>query len=321
MAEIGQDIAKAKGLLEKGELVAIPTETVYGLAANALNSSAAASIFEAKNRPSFDPLIIHTDSVDKINQWVEEIPEALTLLAIKFWPGPLTLLLPRKSIIPDIVTSGLDRVAVRIPSHPLTLELLKTLDFPLAAPSANPFGYISPTSAEHVNKQLGDQIPYILDGGPCQVGLESTIVGIEEGEVIVYRLGGLDVQEIEAIVGAVKVKTHSSSNPSAPGLLESHYAPRKPFIVGDVSALLPRFLEKGKKVGVLTLSQIFREVPNSDQIQLSAGGDLKEAAAKLFAAMRSLDDLNLDVILAEWMPNEGLGKAMNDRLQRASVKA
>lgn len=321
MAEIGQDIAKAKGLLEKGELVAIPTETVYGLAANALNSSAAASIFEAKNRPSFDPLIIHTDSVDKINQWVEEIPEALTLLAKKFWPGPLTLLLPRKSIIPDIVTSGLDRVAVRIPSHPLTLELLKTLGFPLAAPSANPFGYISPTSAEHVNKQLGDQIPYILDGGPCQVGLESTIVGIEEGEVIVYRLGGLDVQEIEAIVGAVKVKTHSSSNPSAPGLLESHYAPRKPFIVGDVSALLPRFLEKGKKVGVLTLSQIFREVPNSDQIQLSAGGDLKEAAAKLFAAMRSLDDLNLDVILAEWMPNEGLGKAMNDRLQRASVKA
>lgn len=321
MAEIGQDIAKAKSLLEKGELVAIPTETVYGLAANALNPDAAASIFEAKNRPSFDPLIIHTDSVDKINQWVEEIPESLTLLAEKFWPGPLTLLLPRKSIIPDIVTSGLDRVAVRIPSHPLTLELLKTLDFPLAAPSANPFGYISPTSAEHVNKQLGGQIPYILDGGPSQVGLESTIVGIEEGEVIVYRLGGLDIREIEAVVGAVKVKTHSSSNPSAPGLLESHYAPRKPFIVGDVASLLPQFLEKGQKVGVLTLSQIFREVPELDQIQLSAIGDLKEAAAKLFAAMRSLDDLNLDVILAEWMPNEGLGKAMNDRLQRASVKA
>lgn len=321
MAEIGQDIAKAKSLLEKGELVAIPTETVYGLAANALNPDAAASIFEAKNRPSFDPLIIHTDSVDKINQWVEEIPEALSLLAEKFWPGPLTLLLPRKSIIPDIVTSGLDRVAVRIPSHPLTLELLKTLDFPLAAPSANPFGYISPTSAEHVNKQLGGQIPYILDGGPSQVGLESTIVGIEEGEVIVYRLGGLDIREIEAVVGAVKVKTHSSSNPSAPGLLESHYAPRKPFIVGDVASLLPQFLEKGQKVGVLTLSQIFREVPDLDQIQLSAIGDLKEAAAKLFAAMRSLDDLNLDVILAEWMPNEGLGKAMNDRLQRASVKA
>jgi len=321
MAEIGQDIAKAKVLLEKGELVAIPTETVYGLAANALNPSAAASIFEAKNRPSFDPLIIHTDSVDKINQWVEEIPEALTLLAEKFWPGPLTLLLPRKSIIPDIVTSGLVRVAVRIPSHPLTLELLKTLDFPLAAPSANPFGYISPTSAEHVNKQLGDQIPYVLDGGPCQVGLESTIVGIEEGEVIVYRLGGLDVREIEAFVGPVKVKTHSSSNPSAPGLLESHYAPRKPFVVGDVTSLLPQFLEKGKKVGALTLSEVFTEIPESDQIQLSARRDLKEAAANLFSAMRSLDELELDVILAEWMPNEGLGKAMNDRLQRASVKA
>ncbi|WP_268035733.1 L-threonylcarbamoyladenylate synthase [Algoriphagus sp. PAP.12] len=321
MAEIGQDIAKAKVLLEKGELVAIPTETVYGLAANALNPGAAASIFEAKNRPSFDPLIIHTDSVDKINQWVAEIPEALTLLAEKFWPGPLTLLLPRKSIIPDIVTSGLDRVAVRIPSHPLTLELLKTLDFPLAAPSANPFGYISPTSAEHVNKQLGDQIPYVLDGGPCQVGLESTIVGIEEGKVIVYRLGGLDVREIEAFVGPVKVKTHSSSNPSAPGLLESHYAPRKPFVVGDVISLLPQFLDKGKKVGALTLSEIFTEIPESDQIQLSARRDLKEAAANLFSAMRSLDELELDVILAEWMPNEGLGKAMNDRLQRASVKA
>jgi L-threonylcarbamoyladenylate synthase len=321
MAEIGQDIAKAKVLLEKGELVAIPTETVYGLAANALNPSAAASIFETKNRPSFDPLIIHTDSVDKINQWVAEIPEALTLLAEKFWPGPLTLLLPRKSIIPDIVTSGLDRVAVRIPSHPLTLELLKTLDFPLAAPSANPFGYISPTSAEHVNKQLGDQIPYVLDGGPCQVGLESTIVGIEEGKVIVYRLGGLDVREIEAFVGPVKVKTHSSSNPSAPGLLESHYAPRKPFVVGDVISLLPQFLDKGKKVGALTLSEIFTEIPESDQIQLSARRDLKEAAANLFSAMRSLDELELDVILAEWMPNEGLGKAMNDRLQRASVKA
>lgn len=321
MAEIGQDIAKAKVLLEQGELVAIPTETVYGLGANALNPSAAASIFEAKNRPSFDPLIIHTDSVDKINQWVEYIPEALTRLAEKFWPGPLTLLLPRKSIIPDIVTSGLDRVAVRVPSHTLTLELLKTLDFPLAAPSANPFGYISPTSAEHVNKQLGVQIPYILDGGPCNVGLESTIVGIEEEEVIVYRLGGLDIREIEAVVGAVKIKTHSSSNPSAPGLLESHYAPRKPFIVGDVASLLPQFLEKGQKVGVLTLNEIFKEIPESDQIQLSAGGDLKEAAAKLFAAMRSLDDLNLDAILSEWMPNEGLGKAMNDRLQRASVKA
>ncbi len=166
MAEIGHNIKKAQELLENGHLVAIPTETVYGLAANAYDAEAVLNIFNVKQRPSFDPLITHTDSLEKISHYVRDIPEKARTLAEKYWPGPLTILLEKNTLIPDIVTSGLNRVAVRIPSHPITLKLLESLDFPLAAPSANPFGYVSPTEAKHVNDNLGDQIPYILDGGP-----------------------------------------------------------------------------------------------------------------------------------------------------------
>nr|WP_310590383.1 L-threonylcarbamoyladenylate synthase [Dyadobacter sp. NIV53] len=229
MAIIDNDVQLAKQFLLKGQLVAIPTETVYGLAGNALDEKSVLSIFEVKNRPSFDPLIIHTDSLDKLKNYVTDLPASARNLAIAFWPGPLTLLLPKKSIIPDLVTSGLDHVAVRIPNHPLTLELLRQLEFPLAAPSANPFGYISPTKSEHVNAQLGEKIPYILDGGECGVGIESTIVGFVNDIPTVYRLGGLAIDEIENIVGKVNVLPHSSSNPQAPGMLKSHYAPRKPF--------------------------------------------------------------------------------------------
>ncbi|WP_144607305.1 L-threonylcarbamoyladenylate synthase [Algoriphagus algorifonticola] len=320
MAEIGKDIIRAKSLLEAGKLVGIPTETVYGLAGNALNPDAVASIFETKKRPSFDPLIIHSDSMEKIKRWVLEIPEKLKILADEFWPGPLTLLLPREAIVPDLVTSGLDRVAVRIPSHPLTLELLKSLEFPLAAPSANPFGYISPTRPEHVQKQLGDQIPYILDGGACKVGLESTIVGIEDEQIFIYRLGGLDVREIEALVGPVQIKTHSSSNPAAPGLLESHYAPTKPFILGDLDQLIQDHQNKKVRMGILSLQRTFSNLPIESQMILSEKGDLKEAAQNLFAAMRALDEQDLDLILAERMPDQGLGKAINDRLNRAAAK-
>ena len=320
MAETGKDIIRAKSLLEAGKLVGIPTETVYGLAGNALNPDAVASIFETKKRPSFDPLIIHSDSMEKIKRWVLEIPEKLKILADEFWPGPLTLLLPREAIVPDLVTSGLDRVAVRIPSHPLTLELLKSLEFPLAAPSANPFGYISPTRPEHVQKQLGDQIPYILDGGACKVGLESTIVGIEDEQIFIYRLGGLDVREIEALVGPVQIKTHSSSNPAAPGLLESHYAPTKPFILGDLDQLIQDHQNKKVRMGILSLQRTFSNLPIESQMILSEKGDLKEAAQNLFAAMRALDEQDLDLILAERMPDHGLGKAINDRLNRAAAK-
>lgn len=318
MAEIGKDIHQAKAFLEQGQLVGIPTETVYGLAGNALDPEAVALIFETKNRPSFDPLILHTSSLKRVGNFVEEIPVPLAKLANQFWPGPLTLLLPRKTIVPDLVTSGLERVAVRVPNHALTLALLESLDFPLAAPSANPFGYISPTQASHVNAQLGSQIPYILDGGSCEVGLESTIVGMENEEIVIYRLGGLDIQDVEKLLGPVKVKDHSSSNPAAPGQLESHYAPRKSFVLGNLKDLILEKIQKGENFGVLTFSEHFPGVKN--QIALSPEENLHEAAKNLFAAMRTLDESEADLILAELMPEEGLGRAINDRLRRAAAK-
>jgi L-threonylcarbamoyladenylate synthase len=320
MAQIGTDIALAQAFLENGQLVGIPTETVYGLAGNALNSESVALIFETKNRPAFDPLILHTSSLDRAEQFVADFPKKLKELAEKFWPGPLTVLLPRKPIVPDLVTSGLDRVAVRVPKHPLTLALLEKLEFPLAAPSANPFGYISPTQATHVEAQLGHKIPYILDGGPCAVGLESTIVGEEGGEIVIYRLGGLEISEIEKITGPVKVRDQSSSNPSAPGQLDSHYAPRKPFILGDLKHLISEKQSEGVDFAVLSFSQAFDQVAAEKQITLSPSGNLHEAAQNLFSAMRNLDECGAKVILAELMPEIGLGRAINDRLRRAAVK-
>jgi len=320
MAVIGKDILQAKNHLNAGELVAIPTETVYGLAGNALNSIAVASIFETKNRPSFDPLIIHVSSIDAAKKYVLDFPEILQKLAINLWPGPLTLLLPRKPIVPDLVTSGLERVALRVPDHPLTRELLERLDYPLAAPSANPFGYISPTTPHHVDAQLGNKIPYILDGGACRVGIESTIVGIENDEVVIYRLGGAEIQEIENIVGKVLIKSHSTSNPQAPGLLESHYAPRKPFLLCTLNEIIPEWLAKNKNFAVLSLSSHFPELSESQQIRLSPSGNLREAAANLFAAMRKLDEGEAEIILSELMPDVGLGKSINDRLKRAAAK-
>ncbi len=204
MASMGKDILQAKKYLEQGKLVAIPTETVYGLAANALDAGPVAAIFSVKNRPFFDPLIVHVDSLEKARRFVTAIPETAIELADQFWPGPLTILLDKSTLIPDLVTAGLPRVGIRCPDHELTLSLLSQLTFPLAAPSANPFGYISPTTPFHVEQQLGDQVAYILDGGPCQVGLESTIIGWEESKPVVYRVGGCPIEDIEKITGPVK---------------------------------------------------------------------------------------------------------------------
>jgi L-threonylcarbamoyladenylate synthase len=315
MAEIGKDIQKAKVLLEQGELVGMPTETVYGLAANALNVDAVTKIFQVKNRPSFDPLIVHVPSAERAYRYVTAVPDVIKRLIEKFWPGPLTVLLPRKTIIPDLVTSGLERVGIRCPSHPVALELLRSVDFPLAAPSANPFGYVSPTQAIHVDEQLGALIPYILDGGPCDVGVESTIVGIENGGPVVYRLGGLDVESIEAVIGEVKVQLHSSSNPKAPGQLASHYAPQKPVIVGHLEELLQ--LYPAHQAGLLSYKKDYN---SPFQFILSPSGQLHEAAKNLFTALRHFDSLPVDVILAEHVPDIGLGRAINDRLRRASAK-
>ncbi len=317
MAEIGKDIQKAKDFLEKDELVAIPTETVYGLAANALNPIAVAKIFEVKERPTFDPLIVHTHSLHEVYKLVTNIHPALLKLAEAFWPGPLTLLLPKKEIIPSLVTSGLDRVGVRVPNHPLTLDLLSQLNFPLAAPSANPFGYISPTTAMHVEKQLGTKIPYILDGGSCEVGLESTIVGEENGEIIIYRLGGLSVDEIETIVGKVSVQLNQSSNPKSPGQLKSHYAPKKPVYIGNLNESQKQYSDQ--KIGAIVFGI---DIKLSESIlikNLSSTKNYQEASANLFSFLRELDEADVDVIITELLPETGLGLAINDRLRRASA--
>ncbi len=318
MAAIGRDILKASKLLKTGNIVAIPTETVYGLAGNALRDDIVVKIFKAKNRPAFDPLICHTDSIEKIRQYVEHIPEEVVALANAFWPGPLTVLLKKKSIVPSLTTSGLEEVAFRIPNHPLTLELLSTLDFPLAAPSANPFGYISPTTAKHVQDQLGDEIPYILDGGECEVGIESTIIGFPEGRPTVYRLGGKQVEEIEALIGPVQINLNQSSNPSAPGMMKSHYAPKKPVLVGSISRLIDQ--NRDKRIGIISFVDRYPEVAAEHQTVLSQNGDLNEAARNLFSALRKLDGLPIDMILSEPFPDNGLGRAINDRLNRASAK-
>jgi L-threonylcarbamoyladenylate synthase len=315
MAEIGTDIALAKSLLQRGELVAVPTETVYGLAGNALHLPSVTKIFEVKDRPSFDPLIVHIPEFNHLERYVSEIPRAAEVLARHLWPGPLTLLLKKKSIIPDLVTSGLQTVAIRCPNHPLTNELLRSLEFPLAAPSANPFGYISPTTAVHVNDQLGKKIKYILDGGPSTVGLESTIVGFGEGRPVVHRLGGLSIENLEEIVGPVRVALHSSSNPSAPGQLMTHYAPGKKVFTVDLDKAMGMI--NLECVGILSF-QKDHKAPY--QAILSPTGNIHEAARNFFGALRELDKAPVDLILAEFVPDEGIGRAINDRLKRASAK-
>ena len=316
-------IQTAKHFLENGEVVGIPTETVYGLAGNALNEDAILKIFKVKNRPFFDPLIVHTNSIERVKDYVSEFPVKAQQLAKTFWPGPLTLLLPKKPIIPDLITSGLERVAIRIPNHPLTLSLLESLDFPLAAPSANPFGYISPTSAAHVAAQLGNKIPYILDGGECQVGIESTIIGFENDEIIVYRLGGISVDEIEKIVGNVIIMNHSSSNPTAPGMIMSHYAPRKKLVIIDqqsnVHNLTSNVHSPQSRIGFLAFQNLSNQFKIENQLVLSPYGSFEEAAKNLFAYLRLLDGMDIDVIFAELLPEIGLGRAINDRLKRAAA--
>ena len=318
LAIIGTDIGHAQKLLSEQQLVAIPTETVYGLAANAFDAHAVAKVFEVKQRPSFDPLIVHTSNISRAAEFVKDIPAQAMKLADAFWPGPLTLILEKKDIIPDLVTSGLSTVGVRVPRHPMTAELLQHLDFPLAAPSANPFGYVSPTKASHVNEQLGDKLPYILDGGDCSVGIESTIVSFEQRRPIVLRMGELSLEQIEDVVGEVEVRTHSNSNPAAPGMLDSHYAPMTSVNVGDIHVMLSGY--RNEEVGVLSFQRKWEGVSGKRQYILSEDGDLEEAATRLFTGLRELDAQDLKVILAEFVPDKGLGKAINDRLRRAQAK-
>jgi L-threonylcarbamoyladenylate synthase len=313
--EIGSDVRKAKLLLEQGELVAIPTETVYGLAGNGLNPTAIGKIYAAKNRPQFNPLILHVAHVDQLEKWVQAIPKACHDLMAKLSPGPITYLLPKSDKVPDIVTAGSHRVAIRIPAHDLTLSLLSQLDFPLAAPSANPSGYVSPVTSQHVFDGLSGIIPYILEGGNAKIGLESTIVGFEEGKVVVHRLGGIAVEQLVEITGQEVELRLSHASPTAPGQLKSHYATRKPLVLGDIKNLYQE--HANKKIGILSFHQTY-DFPGVILRQLSPTGNIDEAASQLFSTMRDLDNADIEIILAEVFPNRGLGKAINDRLQRAA---
>lgn len=317
MSIISKDITKAVQLLNDEQVVAIPTETVYGLAGNIYSEKAIKAIFETKKRPFFNPLIVHISSVDYLTEIVEYIPEKAKLLAEAFWPGPITLVLKKKDSIPDLITAGKDTVAVRVPNHPLTLELLNQLPFPLAAPSANPFSSISPTTAQHVEAYFKDTIKMVLDGGPCKSGIESTIIGFDGDDPIIYRLGSTSIEDIEAIVGKIEIKNKKEVSPDAPGMLERHYAPKTKTVLTDTILEALR-LYKNKRVGLITFQS---EIENSNievQIALSKSGDLTESASNLYDVLHQLDKMHLDIIIAEKFPDYGLGKSINDRLERAT---
>lgn len=305
-------IARAAEALRAGGVVGMPTETVYGLAANALDPIAVAGVFEIKGRPRFDPLIVHVREMSALDALVADMPEAARQLAKTFWPGPLTLVLPKRPVVPDIVTAGLPSVAVRVPDHPIAQRLLRAVQIPLAAPSANRFGSVSPTTAEHVRQEFGDTVPIVLDGGPCRSGVESTVISLV-GEPTLLRPGGLAVEEIEAVIGPVRRPKPGDMRILAPGMLSRHYAPRTKLHFGGS--------RPSGRVGLLALAPLGEASGFAAVEVLSPSGNLREAAANLFAAMRKLDAMRLDAIYAQPVPDEGLGLAINDRLRRASEKS
>ena len=318
---ITTDLNEAKNELEADGIIAIPTETVYGLAGNAYSERALEKIFLLKKRPFYNPLIVHIKSAEYLTSVARDIPNIAQLLAHEFWPGPLTLVLKKQPHIPDLVTANKDTVAIRVPNHPLTLNLLDQLDFPIAAPSANPFGSISPTRALHVFNYFDNRLKIILDGGECQKGIESTIIGFENDQPVLYRLGSLSLEQIEEKIGTILTKTQSDDNqPSAPGMLSRHYAPTTDtYLTDDVEKLIHSY--PNKKIGLLLFQNEHGLIPTERQEILSKKGDLKEAAKNLYAAMHRLDKLNLDMIVAERLPDIGLGKTINDKLQRATKKS
>ncbi len=318
-------LAEAAARIRAGEAVAFPTETVYGLGANALDPVAAARIFEIKERPAFDPLIVHLADPAALAALVR--PEALAdprlrALAERFWPGPLTVVLPKRPAVPGIVTAGLDTVGVRIPDHPVARALIRAAGVPIAAPSANRFGRVSPTRAEHVARQLGDRVGLILDGGPCRIGVESTVLLLAPERAVLLRPGGTPLEAIEAVVGPVTVPAGGEARSLSPGRAASHYAPRARVVLAEAEAT-PR-AKPGERLGLLAASAEGRRVaeavggPFAAVEVLSPAGDLVEAAARLFDALHTLDAADLDGIVAQPVPEVGLGRAIMDRLRRAA---
>lgn len=316
--DIGTDVSRAARLLADGQVVAFPTETVYGLGANALDPLAVARVFAAKGRPHFDPLIVHVTTLDDVRSLTTDFPSNAETLAAAFWPGPLTLVLPKVEAVPDLVTAGLPSVGIRVPEHPLARQLIAQSGVPVAAPSANLFGHVSPTTAAHVAEQLGDRIAYILDGGPCRVGIESTVLQLSGDHPMLLRPGGICAEDLAALIGPLDVLA-ATSNPStapqsSPGQLDRHYAPRTPLRIVDE---LPA--PTSNSTGLLTLKPVESHQRFARVETLSSTGCLTEAAANFYAALRRLDDAGLTGIIARPFPDEGLGHALNDRLRRAAA--
>ena len=309
-------VSEAASLLKAGEVVAIPTETVYGLAGNAFEPKALAKIFAAKERPTFDPLIVHIADIAQLGDIAKDIPDSAYKLAEAYWPGPMTMILPKKDCIPDLCTSALPSVAVRFPSHPVAQAIIKESGLPLAAPSANLFKHVSPTTAEHVAAQLAERIAGIVDGGPCAVGVESSIISLV-GKPTVLRPGAITPEMFAKVLGDVEVK-ESTSKPgqpmAAPGQCDTHYRPSVPLYFGK--------LPDGYQLPEKTVRIAFGNQPGPipAKMNLSETGDMTEATSKLYAYMHDLDTPEYDLILVDPIPNTGVGMALNDRLKRASIK-
>ncbi len=326
-AELALAVDRAVELLRAGEVVALPTETVYGLAADATRPEAVVKIFEAKERPLFDPLIVHLPDQSWLGRIArhDDVMVLVEELTAAFWPGPLTLVLPRWSLVPDIVTSGLETVAVRMSAHPVFREVCRAFGKPLAAPSANRFGRISPTCAADVVKELGGRIPLVVDGGPTEHGVESTIVRVEPLLLTILRAGPVTREDLETFALSVSDSSSPLSSPQAPGQLKSHYAPRTPLILATPRTAAALALAAGKTLAPSTGVLAFRAAPKDASpfaaIEiLSPTGDLREAAATLFAKLRRLDEAGLDLIIAEPVPETGLGVAIMDRLRKAAAR-
>lgn len=333
------ELAEAAVALREGKLVAIPTETVYGLGGNGFDAAALARIFEAKRRPTFDPLILHISGLGELDRVADlsllsrESVDRLGRLTQTLWPGPLTLILPKRAAVPDLATSGLPTVAVRFPAHGVAQRIIRLADLPIAAPSANPFGYLSPTRAEHVAQQLGDRIDYIVDGGRCSVGVESTILDLSSERPRILRPGGTARERIENLIGPVELWNRTDSNPTAPGQLPSHYAPHAALELyqrGRLETLGPPRGGEGYVFfdGPSRESWLRRWPPSAVSGTeapvlrlLSEGGSLLEAAANLFEILHELDSLALERVYVERVPDEGLGVAINDRLYKARSAA
>jgi len=318
MAQDFSPIEQAISLLSQGDVIGLPTETVYGLAADATNVAAVARIFQIKGRPSDHPLILHLGDASWLDDWASEVPERARLLAEKFWPGPLTLVLEKSARVSDAVTGGLQTVALRVPGHPVALELLRSFGRPLAAPSANRFGSVSPTTRQHVLDDLGDDIELVLEGGPCAVGLESTIVDLSGAAPRLLRPGGISLEELESALGERVLPSDGSVR--APGTLESHYAPRAPVHLVTPEEIWARALTEAAAGTVGVLTDVEPPVALPDSIALALlGHDAGTQAHELYACLRTLDERGVRIILSTLPSEVGLGAAVADRLRRASA--